>query len=159
MSDTGKYSNHPVDVTLSGNTYRLNGMGLGAITAEAANHVMDERLAYPRQQMDAAGIEGSDRVSFLLQWLDKNPEPTERELESMVAEYITTDRGLFRLTAWGISEQLDISKEDAGDMLVDANIDELFMVSQVIFGGLLNKVKRGANNTPSKKPRKRQKKR
>jgi hypothetical protein len=154
MSDTGKYSNHPKEVTLSGNTYRLKGMGLGDITAEAASHVLDERLQEPKQAAQAMDLTGEEKVSFLLQWLEKNPEPTDSELEDMVADYITTNRGLFRLTAWGLAEQLDLSNEQAGDMLVDASAEELFNASQVIFGGLLSKAKRGANKTPAKKPRK-----
>jgi len=157
MSDTGKYSNHPVDVALSGNVYRLKGMGLGDLTSEAANHVLDERLQEPKKAADAMELKGEEKVSFLLQWMEKNPEPTDSELESMVADYIATDRGLFRLTAWGISEQLEISKNQAEDMLVAADLDELFIVAQVIFGGLLNKAKTGSNKTPKKKPRRKAK--
>ena len=102
-------------------------------------------------------LKGEEKVSFLLQWLEKNPEPTDSELEDMVADYITTPRGLFRLTGWGLAEQLDITNEEAGDLLVDASANELFDASQVIFGGLLSKAKTGSNKTPAKKPRRKAK--
>jgi hypothetical protein len=156
MSDTGKYTNQGTTVTVDGNDYRLRGMGLAWILAEAGDCIRRAHMAEAKDWADETGLEGKDRLEYILAWQDKHPMPEDKDLEDRISEFICSSEGMIFITTRAIQEQLEFDIDDARQFVSDCKPEDLWEIAQVVFGGIIALSKKKASQKPkAKRPRRR----
>jgi len=138
MSDTGKYFNRLKDVTLSGNTFRLKGMGLAEILSDGEAGLKKKHLRRPKEYADAMDLVGKERTDFLLQWMKDNPESEGKELEEDVLDFAASAEGVEFILISGLSDQAGLARDEASAIVENLEPMELIELSSVMLGGWLD---------------------